>query len=138
MSGSSAVRLLQAAAEIVGGESALARQLRIGESLLASYLSGTRLLPDLLLLRAVDIEATAVPSLRVVRRVRDQSGLSAVARAENVHGALTVVRRPTAPIVVVDDIVTTGATLAESLRAFAARERRFGGRQEADGVGGAR
>ncbi len=73
------------------------------------------------LLRSVGVDATVVPSLRFVRRVRDQSGLSAVARARNVHDALTVARRPSPPIVVVDDIVTTGATLGEVVRAFTAR-----------------
>lgn len=72
------------------------------------------------LLRSVGVDATVVPSLRFVRRVRDQSGLSAVARAQNVHNALSVARRPTPPIVVVDDIVTTGATLGEVVRAFTA------------------
>ena len=55
MSGSSTVKLLQAVAEMLGGENALAARLRIGENLLAIYLSGARPLPDLLLLRAVDI-----------------------------------------------------------------------------------
>jgi hypothetical protein len=51
----STIKLLQAAAEIAGGENALAARLRIGENLLTAYLSGTHPLPDLLLLRAVDI-----------------------------------------------------------------------------------
>jgi predicted amidophosphoribosyltransferase len=70
------------------------------------------------LLRSVDVDAAAVPSLAFVKRVRDQAGLSAAARAENMHGSLTARRRPAAPIVLVDDIVTTGATLAEAVRAF--------------------
>ncbi|HZM36178.1 MAG TPA: hypothetical protein VFC18_17020 [Burkholderiales bacterium] len=48
-------RLLQAAAEIAGGETALAERLGIGEALLARFMAGTRALPDALLLRAVDI-----------------------------------------------------------------------------------
>lgn len=49
------VRLLQAAAEVVGGERTLARRLGIAESLLVRFMSDRRELPDALLLRAVDI-----------------------------------------------------------------------------------
>jgi hypothetical protein len=52
---STAVRLLQAAAEIVGGERELAARLGIREVLLARYLFDARRVPDPLLLRAVDI-----------------------------------------------------------------------------------
>ena len=50
-----AAKLLEAAAEIVGGENALAQCLGIGPSLLAKLMTGTMPLPDTLLLRAVDI-----------------------------------------------------------------------------------
>jgi predicted amidophosphoribosyltransferase len=73
------------------------------------------------LLRSIDLDASVVPSLAFVKRVRDQAGLSATARAENVRGSLTVRRVPAAPVVLVDDIVTTGATLGEAVRAFRAR-----------------
>ena len=49
------VKLLRAAAEIVGGEGALAERLGVGATLFAKFFSGKLLLPDLLLLRAVDI-----------------------------------------------------------------------------------
>ena len=49
------VKVLQAAAEIAGSTAALARRLGVGEELLAAYLADRRRLPDLLLLRAVDI-----------------------------------------------------------------------------------
>jgi predicted amidophosphoribosyltransferase len=73
------------------------------------------------LLRTVDVDASAVPALAFVKRVRDQAGLSATARADNVRGSLVARRVPTAPVVLVDDIVTTGATLGEAVRAFGAR-----------------
>lgn len=57
------------------------------------------------------------------RRVRDQAGLSAGARRDNLRGALVV--RPAADVVgarvvLVDDILTTGATLTEGRRALLA------------------
>lgn len=62
-----------------------------------------------------------LPLLRPARRVADQSGLSSRARAANLTGALAV-REPLRgrPVVVVDDIVTTGATLVEAARALSA------------------
>jgi hypothetical protein len=49
------IKLLQAAAEITGGTRELAERLGIRESLLEKFLDGTMLLPDPLLLRAVDV-----------------------------------------------------------------------------------
>lgn len=49
------VRLLQAAAEIAGGDKGLAERLGISETLLSKFMSDRCELPDRLLLRAVDI-----------------------------------------------------------------------------------
>ena len=49
------VKLLRAAAEIMGSEEALARHFDIGRLLLRAYLEERRPLPDYLLLRAVDV-----------------------------------------------------------------------------------
>lgn len=49
------VTLLQAAAEIAGGNKALADRLGISEVLLRWFLADSRELPDALLLQAVDI-----------------------------------------------------------------------------------
>ncbi len=62
------------------------------------------------------------PALRRRRHIRDQAGLAARARARNVAGAFAVRRRATwlvgQPVVLVDDVVTTGASLAEAARAL--------------------
>ena len=71
----------------------------------------------------------AAPLLRVTRRVRDQAGLDATARAANLAGSFTVrpartghrATVPTGlPCLLVDDVVTTGSSLAEAVRALRA------------------
>ncbi|MFG3054937.1 ComF family protein [Kitasatospora sp. NPDC048239] len=76
-------------------------------------------------LRRAGLDARAAPLLRHVRPVADQSGLSAPERRRNLHGALTVLPRAHRRLtgrqpVLVDDLVTTGASLAEAARALAA------------------
>jgi predicted amidophosphoribosyltransferase len=71
------------------------------------------------------LDVAAVPLLVPVRRVADQSGLSTAERRANLRGALAVGRRAEGrlvgvPVVVVDDVVTTGATLVEATRALSA------------------
>lgn len=63
-----------------------------------------------------------VEALRVRRRVADQAGLGAQARWANLHGAFELrpsalpMLRAAAAVVLVDDVLTTGATLAEAQR----------------------
>jgi len=61
-----------------------------------------------------------VPMLRLARTPHDQRGLGRAARRVNVGGAF--VSRPAigCTVVVVDDVVTTGATLDEAVRALRA------------------
>jgi predicted amidophosphoribosyltransferase len=52
--------------------------------------------------------------------VRDQAGLGARARQQNLAGAFRVRRRLREPVVLVDDLVTTGASLTEATRTLRA------------------
>ena len=69
-------------------------------------------------LRRRGLDCATVPALRHRRSVRDSAGLGAADRAANLAGAFVVVDRGRCNIgdrgvVLVDDLVTTGATLAE-------------------------
>lgn len=57
-------------------------------------------------------------SLELRRKVVDQSGLNATARAENMQGAFALKRGtyPRGDLILIDDVVTTGATLNEAAR----------------------
>jgi predicted amidophosphoribosyltransferase len=60
------------------------------------------------------------PVLRLARPVADSAGLTVAARRANLAGAMIAAAppRPRTPVIVVDDIVTTGATIAEAVRAL--------------------
>lgn len=62
------------------------------------------------------------PALRLVGRVADSAGLSIAQRAANLAGRIQALPAGSAgiagPVLIVDDIVTTGATLGEAGRAL--------------------
>lgn len=75
-------------------------------------------------LRASGYPAASLPLLRHSRAVRDQAGLGVADRAANLGGALTARPGDVAAVlgatlyVLLDDVLTTGATLAEAARAL--------------------
>ena len=64
------------------------------------------------------VEAAHHQILRVTRTVADQRHLGAADRRENVRGAFAVRCAVQAPVVVIDDVVTTGATIHEGVAAL--------------------
>ena len=60
------------------------------------------------------------PALELAHKVKDQSGLSAKARAVNMKRAFSVTAGvyPRGDLILIDDVVTTGATVAEAARAL--------------------
>ncbi|WP_092862620.1 ComF family protein [Quadrisphaera sp. DSM 44207] len=74
-------------------------------------------------MRADGQDVRVAPLLRPARALHDQAGLDAAARALNLAGAHALRRGRSAAglrCVLVDDVVTTGATLAEGARALRA------------------
>ncbi|MDT5255981.1 MAG: hypothetical protein QOD10_1061 [Mycobacterium sp.] len=66
-------------------------------------------------------DVTVVPALRLKALARDSVGLGTSARERNIAGRVLLCgQRPRTEVVIVDDIVTTGATARESVRTLRA------------------
>ncbi len=61
---------------------------------------------------------TVLRALRLTGRTRDSVGLSSEDRQRNLAGRVRLTRPVPGPAVIVDDVVTTGATACESVRAL--------------------
>lgn len=72
------------------------------------------------LLRANGLPVVMRRALTHDRAPRDQSGLSAIDRWANLSGSMRCPRPVADPVIIVDDIVTTGATFTEAARALRA------------------
>lgn len=59
-----------------------------------------------------------VRALRLTGRTRDSVGLSSADRQRNLAGRVRLTRPVSGAVVIVDDVVTTGATACESVRAL--------------------
>ncbi len=68
--------------------------------------------------RRCELDAQASKALRPVRRAADQAGLTIEQRALNRRSSLVARAGRPAQVLVVDDLITTGATLAEASRAL--------------------
>ncbi|WP_332642823.1 ComF family protein [Aeromicrobium sp.] len=79
------------------------------------------------LLGRIGVDVRVEQALTYSRATADQSGLDSSARAVNVRGAFRVRRgtlRTAARVIVIDDILTTGATVGEAVRALTAIDKR--------------
>jgi len=60
--------------------------------------------------------------LKHQKKVRDQAGLTFFERTENLRGAFRATFDPGCPVILVDDVITTGATLKNAIAAFGERK----------------
>ena len=85
---------------------ASAARRRGGDPIARIATAATRAHPDI----------TVVAALRTRAMVRDSVGLTSTARQRNLGGRVRLIRSVAGPVLLVDDIVTTGATACEAVR----------------------
>ena len=75
----------------------------------------------LIQLNQQNINAFYLPVLKTVKRIKDQSGLNGLQRKENMSHAFIVKgsRTSQSSVILIDDLVTTGASIQEGVRALA-------------------
>lgn len=86
----------------------------------ADRLRGAR--PLYTVLQSVVPASRFTASLIAQRKRRDQAGLSRAERVENLQGSMVWRAALGAPVLVVDDVITTGSTMREARRAICAAE----------------
>ena len=81
---------------------------------------GRSFIPDICNEISVRTSIPIIPALTILKKVKDQSTLSAAARAKNMHGAFGIAENiyPRGDLILIDDVVTTGATVSEAARAL--------------------
>lgn len=65
-------------------------------------------------------DVSVVAALRTTGRARDSVGLGTTARERNIVGRVRSTARPAGEVLLVDDVVTTGATAREAVRTLVA------------------
>ena len=72
-------------------------------------------------LRQQNIDAIYLPILKPVKKIKDQSDLNGLQRKENMSHAFIVKSSPISQsaVILIDDLVTTGASIQEGVRALA-------------------
>lgn len=82
---------------------------------------GADLIADLAAAAAVQLPTARVERcLRWRRRVAEQVGAAPGERRSNLRGSMEAVRAPSVPALIIDDVLTSGATVAEAARALRA------------------
>ena len=84
----------------------------------AARLRGRQFVAELSKKLAVETQLPTFEILVHTRKVRDQSSLDARARIKNLTGAMSALRYLSGKAILIDDLVTTGATLHEAARAL--------------------
>jgi len=72
-------------------------------------------------LAGIGLDASARRCLRLVRQTADQHALGREDRTRNLARSMRATALPGSPVVVVDDVVTTGSTVREAARALASQ-----------------
>jgi predicted amidophosphoribosyltransferase len=72
-------------------------------------------------LRQQNIDAIYLPILKPIKKIKDQSDLNGLQRKENMSHAFIVKSSPISQsaVILIDDLVTTGASIQEGVRALA-------------------